>query len=80
MDIFAFITLGGGLAMFLFGMDLMGAGLKGSSAGTLKTILSKITGNTFTGFLFGLLITAIIQSSTATIVICVGLWEPEYLT
>ena len=73
MDIFAFITLGGGLAMFLFGMDLMGAGLKGSSAGTLKTILSKITGNTFTGFLFGLLITAIIQSSTATIVICVGL-------
>ena len=73
MDFFSIITLGGGLAMFLYGMDLMGDGLKSSSASTLKTVLGKVTSNAFTGFLLGLLITALIQSSTATIVICVGL-------
>lgn len=59
--------------MFLYGMDLMGDGLKSSSATTLKNVLSKVTSNPFSGFLLGLFITSLIQSSTATIVICVGL-------
>jgi len=73
MDFFSFITLGGGLAMFLYGMDLMGDGLKSSSAGTLKSFLSKVTSSVFFGFMLGVAITALIQSSTATIVICIGL-------
>ena len=73
MDIFSFISLGGGLAMFLYGMDIMGDGLKSSSAGTMKNILGKVSSNTFSAFLLGLFITALIQSSTATIVICAGL-------
>ena len=73
MDIFSFVSLFGGLAMFLYGMDQMGDGLKNSSATTLKTVLSKVTSNVFTGFLLGAFIAALIQSSTATIVICVGL-------
>ena len=73
MDIFSFITLGGGLAMFLYGMDVMGDGLKSSSGETLKNVLGKVSGNVFSAFMLGVLITALIQSSTATIVICVGL-------
>lgn len=74
MDIvFALIRLLGGLALFLYGMDIMGAGLKNSSASVLKKALDKVTSNTFMSFLLGFAITAIIQSSTATIVIVVGL-------
>jgi phosphate:Na+ symporter len=63
----------GGLAMFLYGMRLMGNGLKESSSGTLKKALEKVTRTPFTAFLMGVGMTAVIQSSTATIVITAGL-------
>ena len=67
------IRLLGGLAMFLYGMELMGDGLKQSSGSALKNVLGKLTSNVVTGLLTGALVTAIIQSSTATIVLTVGL-------
>ena len=73
MDIFSIITLLGGLAMFLYGMRLMGDSLKESSSGTLKVALEKCTSNAFKAFLLGIAVTALIQSSTATIVITAGL-------
>lgn len=73
MTIFSLITLLGGLAMFLYGMEIMGDGLKNASGSTLKRVLEKVTSNAFMGVLTGTLVTAVIQSSTATIVITVGL-------
>lgn len=73
MTIFDIISLFGGLAMFLYGMRLMGNGLKDSSSGTLKKALELVTRTPFTSFLMGLGMTAVIQSSTATIVITAGL-------
>ncbi|MBR3468874.1 MAG: Na/Pi cotransporter family protein [Lachnospiraceae bacterium] len=73
MTIFDIISLFGGLAMFLYGMRLMGNGLKDSSSGTLKKALEMVTRTPFTAFLMGLGMTAVIQSSTATIVITAGL-------
>lgn len=67
------IALLGGLAMFLYGMEVMSEGLKNASGTTLKKVLEKVTSNVFIGVLMGTLVTAIIQSSTATIVITVGL-------
>lgn len=73
MKIFNVITLFGGLSMFLYGMRLMGDGLKASSSGTLKKAMERITGTPFKAFLLGLAVTAVIQSSTATIVLTSGL-------
>lgn len=73
MSIFNIITLFGGLAMFLYGMRLMGDGLKESSSGALKGVMERVTGTPFKAFLLGLVMTAVIQSSTATIVITSGL-------
>ena len=73
MSIFDILTLFGGLAMFLYGMRIMGNGLKESSSGTLKVIMEKVTSNLFKAFLLGMGVTALIQSSTATIVITSGL-------
>ncbi|MBR5761615.1 MAG: Na/Pi cotransporter family protein, partial [Lachnospiraceae bacterium] len=67
------ITLLGGLAMFLYGMRMMSGGLKSSASGTLKTIMEKVTNSPINAFLLGVAVTAIIQSSTATIVITSGL-------
>ena len=67
------ISLLGGLAMFLYGMEIMGDGLKQGSGATLKNVLGKLTQNTIMGLITGTLVTAIIQSSTATIVLTVGL-------
>ena len=69
----AIITMLGGLAMFLYGIELMGDGLKNSSGTALKRILEKVTGNVILGVLTGALVTAVIQSSTATIVLTVAL-------
>jgi len=69
----AIITMLGGLAMFLYGIEVMGDGLKNSSGAALKRVLEKLTGNVFTGVLTGTLVTAVIQSSTATIVLAVAL-------
>ena len=67
------IRLLGGLAMFLYGMEVMGDGLKQGSGAALKNVLGKLTQNVFLGLLTGTLVTAVIQSSTATIVLTVGL-------
>ena len=69
----AIVMLLGGLAMFLYGIEVMGDGLKNSSGDALKRILEKVTGNVFMGVLTGTLVTAVIQSSTATIVLTVAL-------
>jgi len=73
MNIFNIISLLGGLAMFLYGMRMMGDGLKESSSGTLKQAMEKLTNTPIKAFLLGLVMTAVIQSSTATIVITSGL-------
>ena len=73
MNIFNLITLLGGLAMFLYGMRLMGDGLKQSASGPLKNALEKLTNTPVKAFFLGLAMTALIQSSTATIVITSGL-------
>ena len=69
----AIIQLLGGLAMFLYGIEVMGDGLKNSSGAALKKVLEKVTGNVILGVLTGALVTAVIQSSTATIVLTVAL-------
>lgn len=71
--IFSVISLLGGLAMFLYGMEAMSAGLKNASGATLKKVLEKVTSNVVVGVVMGTIVTAVIQSSTATIVITVGL-------
>ncbi len=73
MDIFDLITLLGGLAMFLYGMRMMGDGLKEGSSGTLKKAMERLTSTRIKAFFLGLAMTAVIQSSTATIVITSGL-------
>ncbi len=73
MDIFSVIKLLGGLAMFLYGMEVMGDGLKNMSGTALKKVLGKATSNVVMGVITGMLVTAVVQSSTATIVLTVGL-------
>ena len=73
MTIFNIITLFGGLALFLYGMRLMGDGLKRGSSDAFKSAMEKVTNNPLVGFLLGLGVTAVIQSSTATIVLTSGL-------
>ncbi|MGN0708141.1 MAG: Na/Pi cotransporter family protein [Faecalibacterium sp.] len=72
MSIFDLFTLLGGLAMFLFGMDLMGKALEKQAGGQLQKILSRLTDNPIKGLLLGLVVTAVIQSSSATTVMVVG--------
>lgn len=67
------IKLLGGLAMFLYGMEIMGDGLRAGSGSALKNVLGKLTHNALMGVITGTLVTAVIQSSTATIVLTVGL-------
>ncbi len=66
------ISLLGGLALFLFGMDTMGKALERQAGGRLQTILAKMSGTVWKGFLLGLAVTAVIQSSSATTVMVVG--------
>ena len=70
----------GGLSMFLYGMRVMGDGLKSSSGGAMKNALAKVTNKPVMGFILGMLVACIIQSSTATIVITVGLVGAGFLT
>lgn len=72
MDIFDVLTLLCGLALFLYGMDVMGDALKKSAGNSLKMILGKMTSSPLRGFLLGLGVTAVIQSSSATTVMVVG--------
>ena len=73
MDIFSVITLFGGLAFFLYGMNVMSQGLEKMAGGKLESILRKITSNRFKALLLGVGITAVIQSSSAVTVMLVGL-------
>ncbi|MBE6977332.1 MAG: Na/Pi cotransporter family protein [Ruminococcaceae bacterium] len=76
----AIVTMLGGLAMFLYGIEVMGDGLKNSSGEALKRVLGKLTGNVVLGALIGMVVTAVIQSSTATIVLAVALIGAGVLT
>ena len=66
------LPLIGGLCLFLFGMNTMGGALERRAGNSLKSLLGKLTNNTFLGFLTGMAVTAIIQSSSATTVMVVG--------
>ena len=72
MTVFNAFSLLGGLALFLFGMDIMGKALEKQAGGQLQKILSKLTDNPLKGFFLGLCVTAVIQSSSATTVMVVG--------
>lgn len=80
MSIFDMFTLLGGLALFLYGMKVMGDALEKSAGRQLKNILAKLTSNTFNGFLLGLGVTLIIQSSSATTVMVVGFVNAGVMT
>ena len=80
MTIVEFFTLLGGLSMFLFGMHVMGDGLEKCAGNQLKTILEKLTSSTFKGFLLGLGVTLLIQSSCATAVMVVGFVNSGLMT
>ena len=80
MDIFNILTLVGGLCLFLFGMNIMGDALERRAGASLRTLLSKLTTNRIVGFLTGLAVTAVIQSSSATTVMVVGFVNSGLLT
>ena len=73
MSIFNFISLGGGLALFLFGMNVLSGGMEKLSGGKVEKAMEKLTSNVFTGMLLGAGVTAVIQSSSVTTVIVVGM-------
>lgn len=72
MSIFNVLSMIGGLALFLYGMHLMGEGLSKASGGKLESILEKLTSNPVKAVLLGAGVTAVIQSSSATTVMVVG--------
>ena len=72
MDIFAIFDLVGGLALFLFGMHILGEGLSKLSGGKMESLLEKLTSSPIKGVFLGAIVTAIIQSSSATTVMVVG--------
>lgn len=80
MNIFDVLTLVGGLCLFLFGMSVMGDALERRAGGSLKKILAKLTKNKITGFLTGLAVTSVIQSSSATTVMVVGFVNSGIMT
>ena len=80
MDLFDVLSLLGGLALFLFGMNLMGQALEKRAGSKLKTFLANITSNPFKGFLLGLGVTAVMQSSSATTVMVVGFVNSGIMT
>ena len=75
-----FIELFGGLGLFLFGMKMMGDGLENSAGEKLKTILEKVTNNKYLGVAIGALVTAVIQSSSATTVMIVSFVDAGLMT
>lgn len=74
------VSLLGGLALFLFGMDVMGKSLERTAGGKLQTVLAKMSASVPKGFLLGLAVTAVIQSSSATTVMVVGFVNSGILT
>lgn len=80
MDLFDVLTLIGGLSLFLFGMNIMGQALERKAGNKFKDLLAKMTNSKFKGFLTGLVITAVIQSSSATTVMVVGFVNSGLMT
>ena len=80
MDIFDALEMIGGLCLFLFGMNIMGQALERRAGSRLRPTLGKMTGKTMTGFLTGLVVTAVIQSSSATTVMVVGFVNSGLMT
>jgi len=80
MDLFDLLSMIGGLSLFLFGMNIMGDALEKRAGSGLKTVLSRITGNKALGFLLGMVVTAVIQSSSATTVMAVGFVNSGIMT
>ena len=80
MDIFDALEMIGGLCLFLFGMNIMGQALERRAGSRVRTTLNKMTGKTMTGFLTGIVVTAIIQSSSATTVMVVGFVNSGLMT
>ena len=80
MTLFDVLSLIGGLSLFLFGMNLMGSSLEKKAGGQLKAVLGKMTDNPAKGFLLGLIVTSIIQSSSATTVMVVGFVNSGIMT
>ncbi len=80
MDLFDLLEMIGGLSLFLFGMNLMGQALERRAGSGLRTLIRKLTTNRLTGFLTGLIVTAIIQSSSATTVMVVGFVNSGLMT
>ncbi len=80
MSIFDVLTMFGGLCLFLFGMSVMGDGLERRAGNSLRSLLSKMTTNKFAGFLTGLGVTCVIQSSSATTVMVVGFVNSGLMT
>ena len=80
MTVFDVLTLIGGLCLFLFGMNVMGDALERRAGGSLKKLLAKLTKNKIAGFLTGLGVTAVIQSSSATTVMVVGFVNSGVMT
>ena len=73
MDIFSIISIFGGLALFLFGMHMLSAGLEKMTGGKMESVLKKMTSNKFIGLALGAAVTAVIQSSSAVTVMLIGL-------
>lgn len=80
MSIFNVFTLLGGLALFLYGMDVMGKALEKQAGSKLHSILEKLTSSPLKGFFLGMLVTAVIQSSSATTVMVVGFVNSGFMT
>ena len=80
MDIFDILTMVGGLSLFLFGMNLMGESLERAAGNSLRSLLGKLTTNRMMGFLTGMAVTAVIQSSSATTVMVVGFVNSSLLS
>ncbi|MBQ4649003.1 MAG: Na/Pi cotransporter family protein [Clostridia bacterium] len=80
MDIFDALQLIGGLALFLFGMNVMGQALERRAGNSLRSLLSKLTSNPWAGLLTGMGVTAVIQSSSATTVMVVGFVNSGIMT
>ena len=80
MDIYGILAIIGGLVLFLYGITTLGEGLKKVSGGKMEDILQTLTSNKWKGALLGMLVTAVIQSSGATIVMVVGFVNSEIMS
>lgn len=79
-EVLQYLGLLGGLALFLFGMNFMGEALEQSAGNKLKSFFNNVTSNPFKGFILGLVVTCIIQSSSATTVMVVGFINSGIMT